>query len=38
MALDGLTLGFAARELHDLLQGGRVDKIAQPEKDMVIIT
>lgn len=38
MALDGLTLGFAARELEGLLLGGRVDKVAQPEKDMVILS
>ncbi len=38
MALDGLTLGFVARELNGLLQGGRIDRVAQPEKDMVLIT
>lgn len=37
MALDGLTLGFVARELHETLSGGRVDKVQQPEKDMVVI-
>lgn len=37
MPMDGLTLGFAARELDALLKGGRVDKITQPEKDTVIL-
>ena len=37
MALDGLTLGFIARELNDTLSGGRVDKVQQPEKDMVVL-
>lgn len=37
MPIDGLTLGFAARELHGLLAGGRVDKVTQPEKDTVIL-
>lgn len=37
MALDGLTLGFVARELHDKLAGGRVDRVQQPEKDMVVL-
>lgn len=36
--MDGLTLGFIARELSQVLVGGRVDKIQQPEKDMVILT
>ncbi|MHC1786896.1 MAG: NFACT family protein [Christensenellales bacterium] len=38
MALDGLTLGFLARELERLLLGGRIDKVAQPEKDRVLIS
>ena len=33
MPLDGLMLGYLARELSDALEGGRVDKIAQPERD-----
>ena len=37
MALDGLTLGFIARELSAALLGGRVDKVQQPEKDMVLL-
>lgn len=37
MPMDGLTVGFAARELNRLLQGGRVDKITQPEHDAVVM-
>ena len=37
MPMDGLTIGFAARELDQLLAGGRIDKITQPEKDTVIL-
>lgn len=31
--MDGLMLGFLARELSDTLTGARVDRIMQPEKD-----
>ena len=37
MPMDGLTLGFAARELDEALRGGRVDRVTQPEKDTVIL-
>ncbi|MBR4082255.1 MAG: NFACT family protein, partial [Clostridia bacterium] len=37
MPMDGLTLGFAARELDALLKGGRIDKVTQPEKDAVVL-
>lgn len=37
MPMDGLTIGFAARELDAALAGGRIDKITQPEKDTVIL-
>ena len=37
MPMDGVTVGFAARELDRLLQGGRVDKITQPEHDTVVL-
>lgn len=33
MPMDALTLWFVARELDAALAGGRVDKIAQPERD-----
>lgn len=37
MPMDGLTIGFAARELDAALCGGRIDRISQPEKDTVIL-
>ena len=37
MPMDGLTLGFLARELKDTLRDGRIEKVTQPEKDMVIL-
>ena len=36
--MDGLTLGFMARELRETLQDGRVEKVSQPEKDMLVLT
>lgn len=38
MPMDGLTLGFIARELNTSLAGARVEKITQPEKDMLLLT
>jgi predicted ribosome quality control (RQC) complex YloA/Tae2 family protein len=38
MALDGIVLSNVIHELNTLLIGGRVDKIAQPEKDEIIIS
>lgn len=37
MPMDGLTVGFAARELNETLRGGRIDKIMQPERDAVVL-
>lgn len=37
MPMDGLMLGFVARELDGRIRGGRIDKITQPEKDTVIM-
>ena len=37
MPMDGLTAGFAARELDRTLKGGRVDRITQPERDAVVM-
>lgn len=37
MPQDGWTLGFIARELNEKLAGGRVDKVTQPFKDMVLM-
>lgn len=38
MPLDGLTLGFLARELNEALAGGRVDRITQPFSDMLVMS
>ena len=38
MPLDGVTLGFLARELNGKLTGARVDKVVQPDHDLVILT
>ena len=37
MPMDGLTLGFLARELRETLRDGRVEKVTQPEKDMLVL-
>ena len=37
MPMDGLTLGFLARELQETLRDGRVEKVTQPEKDMLVL-
>ena len=31
MPMDGLTLGFLARELRDALKDGRIEQVNQPE-------
>ncbi len=38
MPMDGLTLHFVARELNEKLASGRIDKVAQPEKDTLVLT
>jgi predicted ribosome quality control (RQC) complex YloA/Tae2 family protein len=38
MPMDGLTLQFVARELNGKLTQGRIDKVAQPEKDELVLT
>ncbi len=35
MPMDGLMLSFLTQELKQRLEGGRVDKAAQPERDEV---
>ncbi|MBQ6480268.1 MAG: NFACT family protein [Anaerolineaceae bacterium] len=35
--MDGLTIGFVARELNQQLKGGRIDRISQPEKDLLLL-
>ncbi len=37
MPMDGLTLGFMARELQEALRDGRIEKVTQPEKDMLVL-
>lgn len=38
MALDGITIAGLVQELSDALVGGKINKIAQPEPDELIIT
>ncbi len=38
MPMDGLTLGALARELNRVLEGGRVDRVQQPERDELLLT
>ncbi len=37
MPFDGLTLGFMTRELQETLRDGRIEKVSQPEKDMLVL-
>lgn len=37
MPFDGLTLGFMAREMRELLADGRIERVNQPEKDMLVL-
>lgn len=37
MPMDGVMVGFIARELNETLAGGRIDRITQPERDTVIL-
>ena len=38
MALDGIVVSNLVRELNETLTGGRINKIAQPEKDELLLT
>ncbi len=38
MAFDGIVVANLVKELRDTLLGGRINKIAQPEKDELILT
>ena len=38
MAFDGITIAAMVQELHKNLDGGRFNKIAQPEADALMIT
>lgn len=37
MPMDGLTLGFLSLELQDTLRDGRIEKVTQPERDMLVL-
>ena len=37
MPMDGFTLSYMTRELQGLLVGGRIDKVAQPDSDAVVL-
>lgn len=38
MALDGIVIANVVHELNNTLSGGRINKIAQPEKDELLLT
>ncbi len=38
MAFDGITIANVVKEMNDLLMGGRIYKIAQPEPDELLLT
>ena len=38
MAFDGITIAAMVKELNTSLKGGRINKIAQPESDELLIT
>lgn len=38
MAFDGITVAALVKELNELLQGGHIQKIAQPEPDELLLT
>ena len=38
MAFDGITIANIAQELNQTIVGGKINKIAQPENDELMIT
>ena len=38
MPLDAVTIGALTRELNDRITGGKIDKVQQPERDMLIVS
>ena len=38
MAFDGIVISNVTKELSEHLIGGRINKIAQPEKDALLLT
>ena len=37
MPQDAFTIKYVAKELHEVLKGGKISKIAQPEKDLLTL-
>ena len=37
MPQDAFTIKYVAKELHEVLEGGKISKIAQPEKDLLTL-
>ncbi len=38
MPLDAVTVSALTRELRERIEGGRIDKVQQPERDMLLIS
>ncbi|MEG0564697.1 MAG: NFACT family protein, partial [Hungatella sp.] len=38
MAFDGIVIANLTRDIKDKLEGGKISKIAQPEKDELLFT
>ncbi|MBR4580596.1 MAG: NFACT family protein, partial [Lachnospiraceae bacterium] len=38
MAFDGICVAAAVKEFNEKISGGRITKIAQPEKDEIVLT
>ena len=38
MAFDGIVIANLTRDIRDKLEGGKINKIAQPEKDELLFT
>ena len=38
MPLDAVTVSALAKELNERLEGGRIDKVQQPERDMLLLS
>lgn len=38
MPLDAVTVGALTRELRNKIEGGRIDRVQQPERDMLVIS
>ena len=38
MPLDAVCIAALSRELNDRLEGGRIDKVQQPERDLLLLS